>query len=267
MTLFGPDSTPRAQWSRHEIAALLDVDPDLGRELTPQRRDAARRELPVRVVSLERGPWRVENPGRAHLGLLVLDGLLGRELLAHDVASMELLGAGDLLRPWDESADSELLEAVVRWSVMARTRVAVLDRHVAGRLAGYPEIHCALLERCVGRSRRLVVLQAISQLNRVDRRVLALLWHLAERWGRVTPKGVLVPLALSHRMLGQLVGARRPTISAALGELTRAGEVVRGDSGTWLLTGSPVGRPDAETARFVAPRRNVLPARTEALAG
>jgi CRP-like cAMP-binding protein len=179
---------------------------------------------------------------------------------------MELLGGGDLLRPWDESADSELLQAVVRWSVMARTRVALLDRHVAGRLAGYPEIYCALLDRCMDRSRRLVVLQAISQLNRVDRRLLALLWHLAERWGRVTPSGVLVPLALSHRMLGQLVGARRPTISAALGELTRAGEVVRTDTGTWLLTGSPVGTPDADTVRFVRPRRNMLPAATEALA-
>ena len=58
--------------------------------------------------------------------------------------------------------------------------------------------------------------QAISQLVRVDRRLLALFWHLAERWGRVTGDGVLVPLTLSHRMLSQLVGARRPTVSTAL---------------------------------------------------
>jgi len=68
-------------------------------------------------------------------------------------------------------------------------------------------------------------------------------------------------------MLGQLVGARRPTISAALGELARAGEVVRTDTGTWLLTGSPLGAPDADTVRFVRPRRNMLPTATEALAG
>jgi CRP/FNR family transcriptional regulator, cyclic AMP receptor protein len=116
-------------------------------------------------------------------------------------------------------------------------------------------VYCALLERWAGRTRRLAVLQTISQLNRVDRRVLTLLWHLAERWGRVTPDGVLVPLALSHRMLGQLVGARRPTISTALGELIRAAELIRGPDGTWILTGAPVGAPDARTSRFVAPRR------------
>jgi hypothetical protein len=190
--------------------------------------------------------------------VLIVEGLLGRELLADDVASLELLGPGDILRPWDESAGSELLEAVVRWSALAPTRLALLDHQLAVRLAGYPEIHDALLERFVWRSRRLAVLQAISQLNRVDRRILALLWHLAERWGRVTPGGVAVPLTLSHRMLGQLVGARRPTVSSAIGDLTRAGKLSRGPDGAWILTGPPVGAPDARTSSFVAPRRAVL---------
>ena len=154
----------------------------------------------------------------------------------------------------------------MRWSALARTRFAVLDEHVAVRLSRYPQVYCALLERCSWRSRRLAVLQAIAQLNRVDRRVLALLWHLGERWGRVTPDGIAVPLALSHRMLGQLVGARRPTISTALAELVRAGEVMRGADGTWVLTGSPVGRPDAKTATFVPPRRRMLPPSAEAVA-
>jgi CRP/FNR family cyclic AMP-dependent transcriptional regulator len=196
--------------------------------------------------------------------VLVIDGLLARELIAHEAASMELLGPGDLLRPWEQSADSDLLQAVVRWSALAPTRLAMLDRRLAARLAGYPEIYCALLERWGARARRLAVLQAISQLTRVDRRLLALFWHLAERWGRVTPKGVVVPLALSHRMLGQLVGARRPTISSALGALTATGEVTRRSDGSWLLTGPPVGAPDAQTARFIMPRRTMLPAPAEA---
>ena len=75
------------------------------------------------------------------------------------------------------------------------------------------------VERLTQRAQRLAVTQAISQLNRVDRRLLTLFWHLAERWGRMTPDGVLIPLTLSHRMLSQLVGARRPTVSTALAEL------------------------------------------------
>jgi CRP/FNR family transcriptional regulator, cyclic AMP receptor protein len=264
-----PADARRPAWSGHAIAALLELDPDLGRGLPPAQFETARRELQLRVINVEPGPCRLDaatSGDDGWLGLLVVDGLLARELLAHDVASMELLGPGDLLRPWDEAADSELLEAVVRWSALARTRFAVLDLHVALRLARYPQIHCALLERCAWRSRRLAVLQAISQLNRVDQRVLALLWHLAERWGRVTPDGIAVPLALSHRMLGQLVGARRPTISSAFAQLARAGEVMRGPDGTWLLTGSPVGRPDAKTANFVAPRRRMLPPSAEPVA-
>ena len=79
-----------------------------------------------------------------------------------------------------------------------------------------------LLDRLSERSERLAITQAISQLRRVDRRLLTLFWHLAERWGRVGTDGVVVPLALTHRMLGQLVGARRPTVSSALRELASA---------------------------------------------
>jgi hypothetical protein len=251
----GPDR------ARRRIAPLLDLDADLGRHLPPERVAAARAEIAVRVVSLRRGPWCVERLAGAdprHLGLLVIDGLIGREVLADDVTSLELVGPGDVVRPWDEATDVPLLRAVVRWNALADARLAILDREVAARLARHPEIYAALMERFAGRTRRVATLGAISQLNRVDRRVLLLLWHLAERWGRVTPAGVVVPLALSHRMLAQLVGARRPTVSTALGELARAGEVVRAPDGTWLLTGSPAGEPDERSTRFVPPRRAML---------
>jgi hypothetical protein len=162
------------------------------------------------------------------------------------------------------SPDAGLLEVKVRWSVLSEARLAVLDRRVAALLTGYPEITSQLVERLSRRSQRLAVNQAISQLNRVDKRLLTLFWHLAERWGRMTPDGVLIPLTLSHRMLSQLIGARRPTVSTALGELSRTGEVQRLDNGTWLLTGTPVGRPKGEGVRLVPPRRKLMPAHPEA---
>jgi hypothetical protein len=54
----------------------------------------------------------------------------------------------------------------------------------------------------------------------------------------------VVPLALTHRILGQLVGARRPTVSTALSELAEREELVRRSDGSWLLRGDP---PDATT--------------------
>jgi hypothetical protein len=104
----------------------------------------------------------------------------------------------------------------------------------------------------------LAVNQAISQLNRVDRRLLTLFWHLAERWGRMTPGGVLIPLTLSHRMLSQLIGARRPTVSTALGELAREQRLRRVDDGTWLLGGEPVGEPADANLRRIPPRRRLF---------
>jgi CRP/FNR family transcriptional regulator, cyclic AMP receptor protein len=245
------------------VAPLLDLDPDLGQFLDGPRLDDARRQLLVRVRRIATGPWntaRLSVADAGHLGLLVLDGVLSREVLAADVISTELIGPGELLRPWQISPDPALLRVSARWSVLADTRVAVLDRRLTSQLGAYPEIMSLLVERMTARTQRLAVTQAISQLNRVDQRLLTLFWHLAERWGRMTANGVAIPLTLSHRMLSQLVGARRPTVSTALGELARAGEVIRLDDGSWLLTGDPVGEPAEKNIRLVPPRRRMLAA-------
>ena len=128
--------------------------------------------------------------------------------------------------------------------MLSPTTLAVLDRRFAAEMAQWPEITAALFDRLSERSLRLATTQAISQLTRVDRRLKALFWHLAERWGRVGGDGVVIPLALTHRILGQLVGARRPTVSTALSELAERDELVRRGDGSWLLRGDP---PDAST--------------------
>jgi CRP/FNR family transcriptional regulator, cyclic AMP receptor protein len=246
-----------------QVAPLLDLDPDLGGFLDDTRFEDARRTLHVRVRRLGTGPWntaRLTVADAGHLGLLVLDGVLSREVLASDVISTELIGPGELLRPWQIAPDAALLRIAVRWNVLSEARVAVLDRRLASQLGGYPEIVSVLVERMSARAQRLAVAQAICQLNRVDRRLLTLFWHLAERWGRMTGHGVAIPLTLSHRMLAQLVGARRPTVSTALGELARDGQVVRQEDGSWLLIGEPVGEPAAALVRNIPPRRRMLAA-------
>jgi CRP/FNR family cyclic AMP-dependent transcriptional regulator len=245
------------------VAPLLDLDPDLGQFLEGVRAEEAQRQLLVRVRRLAPGPWntaRLTVADAGHVGLLLLDGVLAREVLAADIVSTELIGAGELLRPWQLVPDPALLRVTARWSVLAEARVAVLDRRLAGQLGAYPEILSLLVERMTARTQRMAVAQAISQLNRVDQRLLTLFWHLAERWGRMTTEGVSIPLTLSHRMLSQLVGARRPTVSTALGELGRNGQVLRQPDGSWLLTGEPVGEPAPKNARLIPPRRRLLAA-------
>jgi CRP/FNR family transcriptional regulator, cyclic AMP receptor protein len=230
-----------------EAIRLLEADPELGALLSPGRRAEAERELLVRTHRLSVGPWdvtRLAGASADHVGLLVLDGVISRELVVADHVSAELLGPGDLVRPWQGASSGGLLPVQAIWSVLSTVTLAVLDRRFAAEAARYPEITAALFDRLGERSLRLATTQAISQLTRVDRRLKALFWHLAERWGRVSGDGVVVPLALTHRILGQLVGARRPTVSTALSELAEREELIRRPDGSWLLRGDP---PDAQT--------------------
>ena len=80
---------------------------------------------------------------------------------------------------------------------------------------------------------------AVTRLNRVDVRLLVTLWFPAERWGRVTAEGVLLPLRLTHQILAQLIGARRPSVTTAVGELTAAGLGSRSPDGSWVPHGQP----------------------------
>jgi CRP/FNR family cyclic AMP-dependent transcriptional regulator len=237
---------------------LLDADPDLGRLMTAEQVEAARRHLKVRQHVVEPGPWegeRLREAGAEHVGLLVLGGLMTRELVIADNVSAELLGPGDLVRPWQAAGPERLVPYDIRWTALERTDLAVLDRRFAALLTHYPQVNAMLIDRLTERSQRLSLMQSISQLNGVDRRLLTLFWHLAERWGKVTKTGVAVPVVVPHRVLAQLVGARRPTVSSALGQLADRGELIREPDGGWLLTGAPVGIPTEEAARIVRVRR------------
>ncbi len=79
----------------------------------------------------------------------------------------------------------------------------------------------------------------------------------ATGWGRVTSEGVLLPLCLSHRMLGELVGARRPSVSTAAAALEKADRLIRRPDGTWLVREhTAVARTAPQS---VAQRRRLVP--------
>ena len=220
---------------------LLELDPDLGQLLSPNRLEAATRDLTVAVAHLEIGTWHpgeLCGPNAANVGLLVLRGVLARELCVRDAPSTELFGPGDIIRTCRAETPPTMLRTSACWLALGRASVAVMDRQSALALRHYPEVTAIIMDRFNARAERLAVTQAISQITGVDTRVETLLWHLAERWGRVGADGVIVPLALSHRMLGSLIGARRPTVSSAIARLAEEGRVLRRPDGTWVLANS-----------------------------
>jgi CRP-like cAMP-binding protein len=258
MGTIGDRSGTAAQPAR---ASVLELDADLGEQLEPADLAEARRAALAPVRTLEVGLWEPSGLGRLHpgdLGVLVIDGLLTRDVVVRGSSFTELIGAGDLLRPADVDPEESLVPLSVIWKVVEPSRIALLDRRFTAAVGRWPELTAALLERSLHRSMRLAAHQAISHLNRVDNRLLLLFWQLAERWGRVSAEGVVVPLRLPHRMLGQLVGAQRPSVTKALKGLAVQELVRRRPDGTWLLLGNPpqelaptvTGEPAAERQPF-----------------
>src|SRR5262245_34118746 len=133
-----------------QLTSILELDPDLGQLLDEERFEAARQELPVAVHTLPPGPWdvvRLSGASPDHVGILVIDGVLSREVLVSDTVSTELLGPGDVLRPWRLRDGSTLLRHDTRWNVLTPSRIALLDRRFGAQVARFPEVNAAILDR------------------------------------------------------------------------------------------------------------------------
>jgi hypothetical protein len=214
------------------------------------------------VTGFPVGEWdggRLAEADPSHYGLLVIDGVLAREVVLGGLVSTELLGSGDVVRPWQLDGTPRLLPVEIRWNALTDVRLALLDRRAATQLGAYPEIGAMIVDRLSERAQRLAVVRAISRLTRVEEKLQALFWHLAERWGHVAADGITVPLALPHRLIGELIGARRPTVSTALAELAVAGRVQRREDGTWLLAGEGPSADAPDPVELVRQRRRLIP--------
>ena len=151
----------------------------------------------------------------------------------------ELLGPGDLLRAWDDRDAEILLPRTVEWTALTHSRMAIIDQALAVRAAQWPEIFAALVERAARRAERLVVMQAIAHL----RAWTTGCWRCCGAWPSAgaasCPAACCVSLRLPHRTLAGMVGARRPSVTTALGQLIARNEIERRPDGGWLLRGDP----------------------------
>ena len=239
---------------------VLAEDRRLGVQLAPEELAAATQHLVAAELRVPEGPWEVEHPlgeTPGDLGFLVVDGLLSRDVRVGRHACAELLGPGDVLRPWDADEGSG---APVRhesaWRVLQAARLAVLDARFASLAGRFPPVVAELISRTLRRSRELAVLLAIAGMPRLDARLLAALWHLADRWGHVGPEGTLLPFRLTHETLASLVGAQRPSVTTALRALEERGALRRDAAAGWLLLGDPPGDAERAVAERVQPARS-----------
>jgi CRP/FNR family transcriptional regulator, cyclic AMP receptor protein len=222
--------------------SIVDADPEVRDLLSGDDVERARRETQTAVRRLSTGDWDVaaaQELDSHHRGFLIVDGLISREVEVLGRRCVELIGAGDVIRPWSWDDEGSHVQAEVGWVVLEPARLAVLDHRLVVRMAPWPQLGLELFNRGTRRAHALAVSLAIAHHQRVDDRLLLTLWHLAERWGRVLPDGIAVPLPLSHQRLADLIGAHRPAVTTALGALKQQGKLSRRGDRTWLLHGSP----------------------------
>ena len=230
------------QEHKRQAVRVLEEDQSLGAVLAEEDFAAAKRFAVAEVVTVARGTCKPTErfDGDGLLGLLVLEGLLVRQVAVAERQCGELVGPGAVLRPWDDFGRHAPLPFDLKWRVIQTTRVALLDQRFLATIVRWPRLIEAFVERATERAQTLAFNVAIHCLQHVDLRLLVLLWHLADRFGRVTPAGTVVPLALSHADLAELVGAARPSVSAALRELSAEGLVQRSRSDrSWILSQEP----------------------------
>jgi CRP/FNR family cyclic AMP-dependent transcriptional regulator len=233
------------------VVSLLEVEPGLADALDDHQRDAAARFwLPVAMAEENEDICALLQQSRS-FGALVLDGMVLHALQLDDRVTLRLLGPGAVLPVTNATSSVPLGSASLL--VPDRVRLVLLGKEFL--LAGHrwPWLMARLHARTVERIEVLSTQLAISHLPRVEDRVMALMWLLADSWGRVTSAGVRLPLSLSHEMLGGLIGARRSTVTLALSKLVEHSLLMKQEDG-WLILGP---RPEPTATELAARQLHV----------
>jgi CRP/FNR family transcriptional regulator, cyclic AMP receptor protein len=217
---------------------ILDLDPDLGASISEEDWETACRACRGALLSVPSGVWELPDAVAERndvLGLVLVEGALCREVALRDRYMFELLGPGDVLHV-PVAHGGPRLGGKIKLTALAGTRLVVLDSAFVRAAARWPSLLANVHRRLEAQREHLAIQGLITHLPRAEHRVLLTLWHLADRWGRITPEGTLLPLTLTHGLLGHLTAARRPTVTLAVGTLETAGYIRRCNDGSWLLT-------------------------------
>jgi CRP/FNR family cyclic AMP-dependent transcriptional regulator len=222
--------------------SLFQLEPDLRDAIPDHERAAASQACFAPSFTLPTGSWEAGDGGRPRedpggFGLLLFSGVPCRRVAQAERAAAELIGPGDLIRPWDRVTEWSTLPVEATWTVLRPVEGAVLDRAFGRRVGPYPAIAEQLVRRALLRTRYLSVLSAITGQRSLDSRLHMLFWHLADRFGRMRGEWVEIPIPLTHSLLAELVAARRPSVSTAFTRLQGRG-VIEQERGGWRLSGT-----------------------------
>jgi CRP/FNR family transcriptional regulator, cyclic AMP receptor protein len=238
--------------------ALIEVDPQLASGLDPEQREMARAALIAGAIRLPVGQW-AEPPAEYGVGnpygVFVVHGFVLRTVTIGERTTAQLFGPCDVMQAWPADDVPSPVPVEVSWSVLRPTVLARLDDRVLAMAARFPSVLRQIGWRTSSQAGRGGLQVAMARVPRLEERLLLLFWTLTERWGQMTPNGMLLPVRLTHETIASLTAASRPPVSSALSQLSRDGLLRRMDEG-WLLTSAGeqhlVGALDHAPAHLVA---------------
>lgn len=217
---------------------LLVADPELGDGLSAEEFEQARQRVVLPVVDVGAGPLDIAQLRRTPelrgelYGFLVLRGTLVVNLGIASRQCGRLVSVGGLVLLDGPANDS--IPTQLDWAALNECRLACIDERLLEIVRSWPAMMAAILSRAAQYARHALLQQAISQIPKVEDRLLALFWSLADRQGVVRGDGIWVELAATHETLAHLVGAQRPTVSLGLSRLAETGLLLP-QPGGWLI--------------------------------
>jgi CRP-like cAMP-binding protein len=241
-------------------ARLLELMPELFMNLAEDELELASRLLvPVCAVRDANADIQRLLVSTSSFAASVLDGMLTHRMQLRGQAGLRLLVPGDIIVR-EGGLHPGILESS-EYGHLGDARVVLLGDHLLHAARRYPQLMAGLMIHLDQQSQRLTTQLMICQLPRVEERVLAIMWLLADTLGRVTRAGTILPLRLTHQQLGELVGARRQTVTLALKQLADRGALRRQQHG-WLLLERVAGTADHARRREakIAATRAKIPA-------
>lgn len=150
--------------------------------------------------------------GKVKLGQTSNDG---RESLLAVLGPGEMFGELSLFDPGPRtSTATALTDAVV---------LGMGNEELRLWLSGRPEVAAALLQALARRLRRTNEAMADLVFSDVPGRVAKALMDLGEKFGTVTPEGLMVTHDMTQEELAQLVGASRETVNKSLADFAQRG--------------------------------------------
>jgi CRP/FNR family transcriptional regulator, cyclic AMP receptor protein len=229
---------PHHERTSQPRVSLLDVDGELRAAVPEAMRGRAGETL--RVPGHRFDPGVIDLPPAAMsettFALLIVHGSVVCTTRVGTGRMIELLAAGDLVTP--SAAATGMPSSRTTLTCTEKVLLAPLDRAFLRAAALWPELMLIVQGRLHDQQHRLSVHAAICQLPRVEQRLMGVMWHLADRFGKVSADGIILARPLNHRALAEMVGARRPTVSIALKRLQERGQLRRRPDGAWILPSS-----------------------------